>query len=207
MVDKYRLSETRWLHEVESGIFSEGRELTRKILQGHIDSRGVGNIGKSITTKNKTILSHKRLRERKLQTMFGEVSIVRIGYSSRHHSGFFPLDAILNLPNNSYSYGLQYFISKHASLCSFSEVMSITQEVSGVKIGTRQIMKIIHSCSRDFDEFYEHTSSQEIANDFPILVLTTDGKGIVMRTEGLREATKKKLEKEEKKIVSWRKKE
>jgi hypothetical protein len=50
----------------------------------------------------------------------------------------------------------------------------------------------------DFDGFYETRSADsrcEAARSGPILALSTDGKGIVMRPESLREATRKAAEK------------
>ena len=40
--------------------------------------------------------------------------------------------------------------------------------------------------------FYESKGRPKTVPNCPIMVLTTDGKGIVMRPEGLREATKKR---------------
>jgi len=64
-----------------------------------------------------------------------------------------------------------------------------------VKIGPRQALEIIKQCAMDFDSFYQETFFQRRTEDMLlvlIMVLTTDGKGIVMRQAGLREGTKKR---------------
>lgn len=193
MVEKYKSLKSGWLNAVETEIFSDGRELTRKILQGHVNCRGSGDAGQSITTTDGEILKHRRLQKRSLQTMFGKIEITRIGYSNRKHPALFPLDALLNLPKSSFSYGLQRFVARHASSDSFSEVIDLTLDVTGIKIGLRQTMQIVESCAHDFDDFYS-TNKKETEVESDILVLTTDAKGIVMRHESLRDETKKQAE-------------
>ena len=81
MVKKYKLQSSLSLDAVESEITEDGRELTRKILQGHIDTRGSGDVGKSIITTDNVVLTHKRLLKRNLQTLFGKICITRMAYS------------------------------------------------------------------------------------------------------------------------------
>ena len=66
-----------------------------------------------------------------------------------------------------------------------------------MRLGKAQIEQIVSDAAQDFDAFYnqpcsatlkQHTQTQ------PIQVLTFDGKGVVMRPEALREATRKKVE-------------
>lgn len=191
MVEKYKAPSSLWFDAVEAEIGPDGRELTRKILQGHVDSRGSGDVGKTITTTRGVLLSHKRLYKRTLQTLFGKICFTRMGYSLRGHPNVFSLDALLNLPTSSFSFGLQRFIARRASITSFSEVLSLIQDISGAKIGQRQALKIVEECAVDFDVFYAEEKKQG-GDKAPILVLTTDGKGIVMRHDSLREETQKR---------------
>lgn len=105
------------------------------------------------------------------------------------------------LKDNSYTHGLHKLIAKEATRGSIDEAIESVKERTGVKIPKRQALMIIQNASCDFDTFYNHASSaqsQEEIKDLPIQVLTTDGKGVVMRIDGLREATKeKRLEAEE----------
>jgi hypothetical protein len=68
---------------------------------------------------------------------------------------------------------------------------------TAVRIGKRQIEQIVYSAAQDFDAFYAQPCSVEVQRQVsakPIQVLTFDGKGVVMRHEALREATRKKAE-------------
>jgi hypothetical protein len=191
MVEKYKTPSALWLNAIESEIGQDGRELTRKILQGHIDSRGPGNVGEAIITTDGISLTHRRLIKRSLQTLFGKIDITRTGYSVPGYSTLFPLDALLNLPLSSFSYGLQRFIARRISTTAFSEALTLTQEITGVSVGGRQAMQIVESCSIDFDAYYASKMARK-NRKAKVLVLTTDGKGIVMREESLREETQKR---------------
>jgi hypothetical protein len=69
------------------------------------------------------------------------------------------------------------------------------ERLTGVKIGKRQALEIVKQCASDFEAFYQEQFLSVLpdeVNKVPIMVLTTDGKGIVMRYDGLREETKKR---------------
>jgi hypothetical protein len=80
------------LDTIEEGLRSDVRELGRKLLQGHIDSRGNGDIGLEVVTNDNVTLTHKRILPRKLNTVFGTVVINRVGYSSKGRYSLFPLE-------------------------------------------------------------------------------------------------------------------
>ena len=75
------------LHVVEVEQERRGREVLRLMLQAHIDSRGDGSVGDGLAVRqegsNREIAyRHKRLRSRRLVTLFGAVGITRMEYSS-----------------------------------------------------------------------------------------------------------------------------
>jgi len=184
------------LNILEQHLSEETRELARRIDQGHIDSREGGDIGATVISVDKVKLNHKRKMPRTLYTVFGEIKVNRIGYSRRGHNSLFPLDAQLNLPNSAFSYGLQQMVTRESIKGSFEECLLTIERQTGVKIGKRQALEIVKQCACDFDAFYQEQSLNvlpDAVNKVPIMVLTTDAKGIVMRTDSLREETKKRL--------------
>jgi len=70
---------------LEQHLSEETRELARRIDQGHIDSRGDGDIGAAVISIDKVKLNHKRKMLRTLYTVFGEINVNRVGYSRRGH--------------------------------------------------------------------------------------------------------------------------
>ena len=70
----------------------------------------------------------------------------------------------------------------------------------------RQGLELVNRAAQDFVDFYNHQLNAPEESDVPskdcssLLIVTTDGKGVVMRHESLREATKKAAEKEQHKL-------
>jgi hypothetical protein len=164
-------------------------------LQGHIDSRGNGDIGTTVITKEKIKLHKTKKRQRSLKTIFGKITINRLSYSNVGHQTLFPLDALLNLPRCSFSYGLQQMLAREIIKGSFEESILTIERLTGVRIGQRQALEIVKQCAMDFDCFYQETfinTKTDELSQVPIMVLTTDGKGIIMRHDSLRDATRKR---------------
>jgi hypothetical protein len=184
--------------EVEAYLEEEGRELLRLLLQEQLASRGSGRVGDAVCGADGVVRSHKRDHlERGYQSVFGRVQVERTGYGQRGVASLFPLDAQLNLPAQGYSHRLQKRVVRHAVKESFAEVVKDIEAETGVPIGKRQVEEIVAAAAYDFEAFYAQPLPAEIqrqAQSKPIQVLTFDGKGVVMRPEGLREGTRKKAE-------------
>lgn len=99
------------LSELENYINQDGRELLRRLLIGHLEERGVGDIGLFVIGTDGIKRTHKRVRTRVIKTIFGDIKIKRLGYFARGSSSLFPLEAMLNLPPMDISYILQKKIS------------------------------------------------------------------------------------------------
>lgn len=189
------------LRGLEALIQEDGREVLRNLLEETIKKQGPGDMGDSIEGSDNINRSHKRIRLIKTKTIFGEIQIERMIYSRPKHVSLAPKEASLNLPANSYSQGLQAFVAKESAKGSFDEAISSIEDFTGVKVPKRQAEAIAGHIAQDFDAFYEERSTSElrkITRKNDILALTTDGKGIVMRKDDLREATKKRAENEKK---------
>ena len=184
--------------EVEAYLEEEGGELLRLLLQEQWASRGSGRVGDAVCGADGVVRSHKRDHlERSYQSVFGRVQVERTGYGQRGVASLFPLDAQLNLPAQGYSHRLQQRVVRHAVNESFEEVVKDIEAETGVPIGKRQVEEIVAAATHDFEAFYAQPlpeALQRQAQSKPIQVLTFDGKGVVMRPEGLREGTRKKAE-------------
>lgn len=191
------------LDNLEYNLSKEARELARLLLQGHIDSRSNTNIGASVISAEGVNLNHKRKMQRHLYTVFGKVNIKRVGYSKRGHNSIFPLDASLNLPSGWFSYGMQQMVAREIAKGSFEESLLTIERLTGVRIGKRQALDIVNQCAMDFDAFYQEqllTTQEGKVDKTSLMILTTDGKGIVMRSNGLREETRKCQEESNQKL-------
>lgn len=83
----------------EEYIRGSGAELLRLLLQGHLDKLAHDeNRFASVSTADSLPRNHVRQgTTRTLVSLFGPVTVTRLGYSQRHASSLFPLDAQLNL--------------------------------------------------------------------------------------------------------------
>lgn len=180
--------------DLERLLEQEGREVLRQLLQDHLDLRGDGEAGDDVVGAREVRRPQARLRERHLKTIFGTVSVRRMGYSARDAETLFPRDAELNLPPELYSHGVQRRAVDEVVKTSFDQAAASIASTTGTSVPKRQMEEIAVRAAADFDDFYEGRSAQSVkeANTCgDILALSTDAKGIAMRLGALREATRK----------------
>jgi len=189
--------------DLENFLCGEGCELMRRLMEDHLRIRGrEDKKWKSVVGSDGIRRSYKQIRERSIITVFGKVRIKRTGYSSPGESSLFPLDGALNLPRGTYSYGIGKLLALEVSESSFSEAADSVRRQSGVRIHKRQAESLSRKAVCDFDDYHEQTCrlrSEEVKKP-PLLILTADGKGIVVRKEDLRDQTRKKAENARKKL-------
>jgi len=188
--------------ELESLITAEGREIQRRLLQGHLDLRASEEqVQASVRGTDEVERTHHRRRALPLLTVVGLVTAMRMAYGARGHRSLAPLDASLNLPEELYSHGLRRLGAVEAARGSFDATVEAIERNTGTKVPKRQVEELVERAAQDFDAFYERPESAEAAtNEDDLLVLSLDGKGIVMRHEDLREATRKAAEKAQHKL-------
>ena len=104
-------------------------------------------------------------------------------------SALYPADGKLNLPPDKYSDGLRRRVAEEAAKVSFSETSATIAATTGGAVGKRQCEEVTVKVASDFEEFYAQRSVNQPALSNDLLVLTSDGKGIVMHSSDLREAT------------------
>ncbi len=189
-----------WEHgEVERYIKEDGTELLRRLFQSHLDLRyAQEEYQKEVVGADGEVRPHRRKKtERQLETIFGEVVVTRVGYSTQKLgiSALYPADGQLNLSTDKYSDELRRRIATEASKVSFAETQTTIADTTGGAVGKRQCEEVTVKVARDFEDFYAQRSVADSAVSDELLVLTTDGKGIVMRSEDLREATAKAAQK------------
>lgn len=178
--------------ELERELEKRGRELMRQLLQEHLDRRGTGESEDPVSGIGGTRRSRVRLHERELETIFGTVTVNRAGYTQQGEGSLHPLDAELNLPGERYSLTLRRRVAAEAAKSSFEETFAGIGKTTAGHVPKRQAEQLAMRAARDFDAFYamrQVDATREISPG-SILVMSVDGKGVVMRTEDLREKTR-----------------
>ena len=119
--------------------------------------------------------------------------VARTAYSGRGLDALHPVDAELNLPKDTYSFELRRKVAMTTAEVSFERAVHQIYEFTGVRIGLRQVEELTRAAASDMLGCYDRESAAcEPVTTSGLLVLTIDHKGIVMRPDALREATRKK---------------
>lgn len=185
---------------VESLIGERGIALLRQLFQDHIDLRSSQEAGAPMTGADGVKRTERRASSCGLETLFGGVTVRRLALVKKGTSGGLrPLDAHLNLPGDSFSFGVREHVAREAAQGSFNIVVERVARMTGASLAKRQAEHLAVAAARDFDSFYDH---QPVVDDVSshLLVLTFDGKGVVMRPEALRPATRRAAEKSKSKL-------
>lgn len=191
------------LSSLESLVANDGRELLRTLLEEKVQLTGIGDLGPSLVGSDGVERTHRRTRSMNLKTIFGEILVTRQIYSKPDVDSLAPKEAILNLPVQSYSHELQQRLARELAKGSYGEAIQSVQIQTGVEIPRRQAEAIAKTASADFQAFYEGrqlAALRRVAKQNEFMILTTDGKGIVMLKRDLREETRKRAEETDHKL-------
>ncbi|OLE97343.1 MAG: hypothetical protein AUG75_09440, partial [Cyanobacteria bacterium 13_1_20CM_4_61_6] len=140
-----------------------------------------------------TPLTPTPVHERSLESIFGTVEVARTGYGAAGTLSLHPLDGALNLPPEKYSLEVRRRVAIEAAKSSFDEGVKTLEVYTGAHVPKRQFEELVIRAAQDFEAFYAERQAGARADSQAgsILVLTVDGKGVVMRPEDLREPTQR----------------
>lgn len=179
--------------ELEDELGVRGRELLRQMFQGQLDLRAIHE-QRSDEVRDAGGIRHgavEAAHTRALGTVFGAVSVTRLAYRYRGHANLYPADGWLNLPTEQHSHGLRRLAALEASKGSFDEASAVIGRVTGHPLGKRQAEELTARAAGDVEDFYA-TRRPRPGDTGDVLVISADGKGIVMRPEALRQPTARK---------------
>ena len=182
--------------DLERELHRRGRELMQKLLQGHLDQRSPGEAAGPVAGADGVEHRERRVHERAVETIFATVRVGRVGYARAGHDSLHPLDASLNLPPERYSLEVRRRVAEAAASRSYDEALFELSRHTGAEVPKRQAEELAVRAAEDFDAFYEarRAAAGEPASEESVVVLTFDGKGVVLHREHLREATRRAAE-------------
>jgi hypothetical protein len=183
--------------ELEELLELRGRELLRQLLQDHLDLRQLREehavrarpapvAGADGVVRGAVEAGHAR----GLATIFGTVVVGRCAWRAKGQRNLYPADAALRLPRGRHSHGLRRLAALEAVRGSFDQATEAIGRRCGQVVGKRGVEQLTVAAATDIDAFYAAVVPQP-ATDDTLLVLSVDGKGVVMRPEALREPTRK----------------
>jgi len=178
--------------DLESRLACDGRELLRALLQDHLDLRAererrVERVKDSAGLARGAV---ERDHRRPLASVFGEVTVTRLAYRRRGEENLYVADGALNLPGEQASHGVRRLAAVESSRGSFDDATDQVRERTGLQLGKRQVEQLAQRAAVDFEQFYATNARSPVEEDHDdVLVISCDGKGVVMRPGALRPAT------------------
>jgi hypothetical protein len=175
--------------QLEEQLDLRGRELLRRMFQGQLDLRAMREHRTEVTDAEG--IRHGAVETghvRALTSLFGSVQVTRLAYRHRGHVNLYAADGLLNLPAERHSHGIRRLAAVEASRGSFEEAAVAIGGRTGASIGKRQVESLTARAAADVGDFYATRRPPPSAEN-ELLVISADGKGIVMRPDSLRPAT------------------
>ena len=188
-----------WTHaELEEHLDEAGRELLRQLLQDHLDLRAMreeeqvraGSGPVVVGPEGRARPWRERGHSRWLASVFGLVRVARVAHRGPGVGNVHPADAALSLPAGRHSMGLRRFAVTEAVRGSFDQAQQAVERRCGRVLGKRRLEELVVAAAVDVEAFYRAKIPVPCSRWMP-LVVQVDGKGVVMRPEALREATRR----------------
>jgi hypothetical protein len=118
------------------------------------------------------------------------VTVTRCAHRKPGAPNWHPADAALSLPAGRHSHTLAKLAAIEAAHGSFDAAHAAIARRCGNVIGKRQVEEAVVHAAADIPAFYAARVPEPRTRE-TLLVMSADGKGIVMRPSGLRAATAK----------------
>jgi hypothetical protein len=165
-------------------------------LQGHLDAL-FAKEQQEVEHWARPEGSEVRARRRHLETDFGRMTVNRHGLKlAGETDARFPRDQHLSLPPEIYALSLREGIADAAVEASFARSVERIDHATAGHVPQRQAEELVLRAAADFETFYATRTPP--ANDAlsakALQVMSSDCKGVTMRPEALRDATRKAAE-------------
>lgn len=180
--------------ELLSGLRGRGDEVLLDVFQGRLDSLFAAEKA-ALAASPREPGVEVRARGRHLEVDFGRVTVRRHGHKKAGKPARFPLDEELNLPPELYALSLRKRVAEEARGASWDASVARIDATTSGHVPKRQAEELTVRAAQDVDAFYAQArAANDTVSPTAILALTADAKGLTMRPEALREATRKEAD-------------
>ena len=178
---------------IERAISERGRELQRQLLEARCDvlhARECAELNRTGAPEGIEI----RARKRHMETEFGRIRLWRNGWKNDGEArSRFPLDEQLNLPKELYSHPLRQRVADEARIGAWEQAVERIDRSTAAHVPKRQAEEQTIQAAQDLEAFYERhlLPANDTLSARALLCMSSDAKGVSMRPEALRDATRK----------------
>jgi hypothetical protein len=174
----------RPIHQVEEVIFRDVLAMGLALLRSFLAASGEGDVGPTLTIPGETpdepphVLPRRaEPRSRTYLSVFGEVSIERVGYGEDRLDAA-PLDARLHLPRRQCSYLLQRWLGAFVIDDAHAEAIRELRMILGLTIPVKASGDLNREQAGDVEAFQDHLPVPEPSQEGSLVVVTADCKGV-----------------------------
>jgi hypothetical protein len=179
------------IHTTEKNIFQALLKIGKNALSAFVLKKGTGK------EQYKTDIPYNSKKNWEYISIFGSINFERAYFwQSGLNKGMYPLDKELNLPKKHYSYLLQKWNQMIAVEDDYDKARKHLEEIFQINVWSKQSEEINNEVSQYVKQYYK--DNPEGKQKEPILVVQTDGKGVIMRKEKKSGNRKIRLKKGEK---------
>jgi hypothetical protein len=193
-----QLTQAGATHHVALGrLVKEGMvRVAGRALQGHFDAL-FAEEEREVERWERPEGSVVRERRRFLESDVGRMRVRRHGLTlAGETEARFPMDQQLSLPPEIYALSLREEVSVAAVEASFDRSVERVDRATAGHVPKRQAEQEVIRAATDFEAFYETRTppANDALSPQGLQVMSSDGKGVTMRPEALRDATRKAAE-------------
>jgi hypothetical protein len=173
-------------HDFEQQLWSQLLRLGRSATAEFLHAQGAGDLGPCLTLPDgKVVHRLADTHDRALTCVFGSFTLSRVCYAKRERQkiDFVPLDDRLDLPQGKFSYLLQDFDNLLLTEQPFATVASILGRILGLEQHVDSLERNGQQAAGFVEPFRDNQPAPSPQEEGPILVRTSDAKGVVMRAE------------------------
>jgi hypothetical protein len=172
------------VHEVERAIWQQVLRIGHQALGKFFNLLGSGNLGETVTLPDGLSCQRlENLHERRYVSIFGEFKLHRTVYGSREGQKieFVPLDNRLQLPRGAFSYVLQDWDQGFCVEQAFGPSAQAVTRILGLRQSVDSLERMNEQMAEYVVDFWEAQPQPKASAEGEVLVVSADGKGIVMR--------------------------
>jgi len=172
------------VHHVELQIWRQLLALGRAALGQFFDLQGQGDLGETLTLPDGSDcrrLDHPH--PRRYVSLFGAFTLQRVVYGTREGQkiDFVPLDARLQLPASDFSYVLQDWDQALCVEQAFNQAAGTVARMLGLEQSVDSLERMNTQMAADVTAFRENRPKPDPTTEGEVMVVSADGKGVVLR--------------------------
>ena len=176
----------------EEFIRAAGTEVLRLLFEGWCNTRTAAEPTRDVEGSDEIRRTHHRNGRREVESIFGTAIVMRDRVGARGAAALVPADAVLNLTDDRFTFGVRRRVAEEAVRGSYDSASKAIGYSTGADVVKRQAEDLVRRAAVDFDAFYRETGTMRVPPPVTtLLALSFDGKGVVMRLDGLREGTRR----------------